>query len=378
MKRCVPLVAMFVVASVWTRSEADGDFEGPVPFGKTASGEKVEMYTLKNDNDMVAKFITRGATLVELQTPDINSRRANVVLGFDDVAGYESDANQYFGCTTGRVANRIAKGKFTLEGKEYKLAVNNEPNHLHGGVKRSLDKVVWSAEQVKSKHGPSIRFSYKSPDGEEGYPGTLDITVTYTLTDANELRIEYSAKTDKATPVNITNHSYFNLAGAGAETVLDHQLFVNADQYTPVDDTLIPTGKLAEVKGTQLDFSELRPMRKSAEALAKTATIGLDHNFVIKDRQKGKPTLAARLYDSSTGRMLTVFTDQPGVQVYTGNFLKGQKGKDGKTYKQRSAVCLETQNFPDAINQPGFPSPVLRPGETYRHTCIYAFSIVKN
>lgn len=356
---------------------AGGKLSGPVKFGATSAGEQVNMYTLTNKNGVTAKFITYGATLAELSVPDKDGKMANVVNGFDEVARYESDDNQYFGCTTGRVANRIAKGKFTLDGKEYQVAVNNGPNHLHGGVKRSLSKVVWKAETKETSDGPAIRFDYTSPDGEEGYPGTLKTTVVYTLTNKDELRIEYTATTDKATPVNLTNHSYFNLAGAGSETILDHKLFVNADKYTPTDDTSIPTGELAEVKGTPFDFTKPHVMRENVEALIKTPAMGLDHNYVIKDYVKGKTSLAVKLGDTTTRRMLSVYTDQPGIQVYTGNYLKGQKGKDGKTYKQRSAICLETQIYPDAINQPAFPSPVLRPGETYRHTCIYAFSVVK-
>ncbi|MBI3409923.1 MAG: galactose mutarotase [Planctomycetes bacterium] len=369
--------ASLALCSFAANASGGGKFSGPAAFGKTSGGEKVEMVTLTNKNGMVAKFITRGAALAELQVPDKDGKLANVVLGFDNAAGYESDANQYFGCVTGRVANRIAKGKFTLDGKEYKLAINNDPNHLHGGVKKSLDKVIWLPERRKEDPACSIRFAYTSVDGEEGYPGNVAFQVLYTLTDDNELKIEYMATTDKATPINLTNHSYFNLAGAGSDSVLDHKLFVSADKYTPTDDTLIPTGKIADVKGTPLDFTEPHPMRQNVETLIKTSAIGLDHNFVIKDHQKGKVVLAAKLGDPGSRRLLTVYTDQPGIQIYTGNYLKGQKGKDGKTYNQRSAVCLETQNFPNAVNEPAFPSPVLRPGETYRHTCIFAFSVVK-
>jgi aldose 1-epimerase len=350
---------------------ADGRGDGPKPFGKTADGTAVELYTLKNAHGMVAKVMTLGATLVELHVPDKAGKTADVVLGFDSVADYQSDKNQYFGTTTGRVANRIAKGRFTLDGKEYKLAINNGPNHLHGGVKRSLDKVVWKAEPVKGSN--AVRFTYTSPDGEEGYPGNLAITVTYRLTDDNALHIDYEAKTDKATPVNLTNHSYFNLAGAGSGTVLDHELMVAADEYVPVDDTLIPTGKLAPVAGTPLDFT--KPMRLGAriDALVKTAAMGYDHCFVLRKRE-AQPTLAAKLREPKSGRVMTVSTNVPGVQVYSGNFLNGQKGKDGKTYHQRDALCLETGGFPDAVNHPNFPSIILQPGQTYRQTCIYAFS----
>ena len=342
-------------------------------FGKTADGTPVEVYTMKNANGMTAKFMTRGAALIELQVPDKNGNLADMVFGFNDVASYESDANQYFGCTAGRVANRIAKGKFTLDGKKYELAINNEPNHLHGGALRSLDKVVWKAKELKNKKGQRIRFIYTSPDGEEGYPGNLKITVTYTLNDDNELRIDYQAKTDKATPINLTNHSYFNLSGAGSDTVLDHELMINAEKYTPTDDTLIPTGEIAPVKGTPLDFTRPLVIGKRIESLIETAALGYDHNYVLNS-QDGSLAVAARVRDPKSGRVLTVHTTEPGIQFYSGNFLSGQKGKGGNVYKKRSALCLETQHYPDSVNQPNFPSIVLKPDATYKHTCVYAFS----
>jgi aldose 1-epimerase len=346
---------------------------GPADFGKTADSTPVELYTLKNANGMVAKIMTLGATLVELDVPDKKGKLADVVFGFDNVAGYQSDANQFFGCSVGRVANRIAKGKFTLDGKEYKLAVNNGPNHLHGGAKHSLDKHVWKAQKVKTENGSGVRFTATSPDGEEGYPGKLDVAVVYILTDKNELRIDYTATTDKATPVNLTNHSYFNLAGAGSPTILDHELTVAADRYTPTDDTLIPTGKIAPVADTPLDFTKPKRFGDAVNKLIDTPAMGVDHNYVLSKREE-KPTLAARLRDPSSGRVMTVLTTEPGIQVYSGNFLKGQKGKGGKTYPLRSAICLETQHFPDSVNQPAFPSVILKPGATYRTTTVYAFS----
>ncbi len=342
---------------------------GPAPFGATSDGTAVEVYTLRNSQGMIAKVMTLGATLTELHVPDKVGITADVVLGFDNVADYQSDKNQYFGCTTGRVANRIAKGKFTLDGKEYTLAVNNGPNHLHGGVSRSLSRVVWKAQPIQN----GVRFTYTSPDGEEGYPGNLNLIVTYTLNENNELRIDYEATTDKPTPVNLTNHSYFNLAGAGAATVLDHVLELAADEYTPADETLIPTGKIESVKGTPLDFTQPRRVGERIEQLLGTQFQGYDHNFVLRKRGR-PPTFAARLKDPKSGRVLTVLTTQPGVQLYTGNFLKGQTGKRGRVYAQRSALCLETQHFPDSVNQPKFPSVILRPGQTYRHTTIFAFS----
>jgi aldose 1-epimerase len=350
--------------------------EGPRPFGKTGAGTAVESYMLKNKNGVTVKLMTLGATITEINVPDKQGKLANVVLGFDDVAGYQSDRNQYFGCTVGRVANRIAKGRFTLDGKEYKLAINNEPNHLHGGVKKSLDKVVWTTAKVfgtKPDRSPAVQFDYNSPDDEEGYPGTVSFRVMYTLTDKNELYIDYGVRVDKATPVNLTNHSYFNLAGAGADTVLDHELMVSANEYVPVDKTLIPTGKLQPVKGTIFDFTKTTRIGDRIEKLYDTGAKGYDHCYVLTERKK-EPTLAARLRDPKSGRTLTVSTNQPGIQVYTGNFLFGQNGKDGREYKLRSGVCLETGGFPDAVNQPTFPSIILRPGESYRHTCIYAFS----
>jgi aldose 1-epimerase len=353
---------------------------GPTPFGKTADGTAVEVWTLKSKSGVVAKIMTRGATLIELQAPDKNGKLANVVLGFDDVAGYESDRNQYFGCTVGRVCNRIAKGMFTLDGKQYKLALNNGPNHLHGGVKRSLDKVVWQAEGALGKNpkasapdSAAVFLKYISPDGEEGYPGKLTIEVIYQLNDKNELRIEYMATADKSTPINLTNHSYFNLSGAGVDSVLDHELTIAAEQYTPTDETLIPTGKVLPVAGTPLDFTKPMKIGARIDPLLKTAAMGYDHNFVLNKRAQ-TPTFATKLKDPASGRVLTVLTTQPGIQVYTGNFLKGDKGKDGKTYKQRSAICLETQHFPDSVNQPAFPSVILQPGQKYQQACVYALS----
>jgi aldose 1-epimerase len=350
------------------------EISGPTRFGKTADGTDVAVYTLKSKGGAIAKVMTLGATVTGLHAPDKNGKTADVVLGFDDVAGYESDANQYFGATVGRVANRIAKGKFTVDGKEYKVATNNGPNHLHGGVKRALAKVVWKGAILQTKNGPVVQFTYSSPDGEEGYPGKLDVKVTYQLTDKNELVVDYEAVTDQATPVNLANHSYFNLAGAGADTVLDHELTVAAESYTPVDDTLIPLGKIVPVLGTPFDFTRPHKVGERIESLLKTAAMGYDHNFVLTKRQAA-PTFAAKLRDPASGRVLTVLTTQPGIQIYSGNFLFGQKGRDGKTYKQRSALCLETQHFPDSVNQPAFPPVILRPGQTFHEATIYALAV---
>jgi aldose 1-epimerase len=343
------------------------------PFGKTKDGTPVEIYTLMNGNGMAARVMTRGATLVQLHAPDREGKIADVVLGFDDVSGYESDANQYFGCTTGRVCNRIAGGQFSLGGKTYELEKNDGPNTLHGGGERSLDKVVWKAKPFENKRGQGVRFRYTSPDGEEGFPGKLDMVVTYILTNDNELRIRYKANTDHTTPVNLTNHAYFNLAGNGAPTVLDHVLTLHADKYTPTNATLIPTGEIKPVEGTPLDFRTPHVIGDRIKSLDDTPSIGYDHNFVLNGTA-GELREVAKLSDPKSGRVLTVSTDQPGIQFYSGNFLKGQTGKGGRVYPHRSAVCLETQYFPDSVHHENFPSILLDPEETYEHTCVYAFS----
>jgi aldose 1-epimerase len=339
-------------------------------FGKTPEGIPVELYVLTNGR-VTAKVMTYGATLTELVVPDRNGKSADVVLGFDDLAGYLA-GHPYFGTTTGRVANRIAKGRFTLDGTEYKLAVNNPPNTLHGGVK-ALDKVVWKAKDASSPDGPAVRFSYLSPDGEEGFPGNLSMNVTYTVTGDNGLKIDYTATTDKATPVNLTNHSYFNLAGPASGPITDHELWLAADQYTPVDDTLIPTGKLEPVRGTPLDFTTPTKIGARLDEI-KGDPGGYDHNYVIRGGGRSL-ALAARVYEPTSGRVLEMYTTEPGVQFYTANFLDGsKKGKEGVVYRKRQAFCLEAQHFPDSVNHPEFPSTILRPGGTYAQTTIYKFS----
>jgi len=338
-------------------------------FGKLSDGTVVDMYTLTNANGLVAKIITYGAIVTELHVPDKNGTLGDVVLGFDNLDQYVK-GHPYFGAIVGRVANRIALGKFTLNGKDYTLAVNNSPNHLHGGVK-GFDKVVWKAEPTRSKDGPAVKLTYRSPDGEEGYPGNLDVTVVYTLTNKNALRIEYTATTDQDTPVNLTNHSYFNLAGQG--DIGSHELLLNADRYTPTDDTLIPTGEIKPVKGTPLDFTTAHPI---GDHLAEVGgdPKGYDHNYVLNGGGKNL-TLAARVYEPTTGRVLEMYTTEPGVQLYTGNFLDGTlTGKGGIVYKQHSAFCLEAQHFPDSVNHPDFPSVILKPGKIYRQRTEYVFS----
>lgn len=340
-------------------------------FGRTSEGIPVEEYTLVNCNNMVVKFITLGGAIRELHTPDQSGIFADVVLGFDSVAEYESPENPYFGSIVGRYANRIAQGKFSIDGENYTLAKNEPPNSLHGGF-RGFKDVVWKAIARYSSQGPTIAFKYENHDGEEGYPGNLSVTVTCTLTDKNELRIEYVATTDKPTIVNLTNHSYFNLSGAGAGSILSHELMILADNYTPVDDTLIPTGEIAPVKDTPLDFT--RPTRISAriDQLIDTPSAGYDHNYVLNN-QDGSLALAARVHDPSSGRLMEVFTTEPGIQLYTGNRLDGAKGKDGMTYVRNGALCLECQHYPDSPNNSNFPSTVLRPGERYKETTIYKF-----
>jgi aldose 1-epimerase len=336
-------------------------------FGKTPDGTAVEEYTLTNKNGVKAKVITYGAILTELHVPDKDGKLTDVVLGFDDLKGYLA-GHPYFGATVGRVANRIAKGKFTLDGKEYKLAVNNGPNALHGGVK-GFDKVVWKAEP--SKNAASVKFTYVSADGEEGYPGKLTATVTYMLTDKNELRLDYTATTDKATPVNLTNHSYFNLAGPASGDILDHEIMIAADKYTPTDDTLIPTGEIKPVKGTPYDLTTPTPIGKHIGELKG----GYDINYVLNRSDAKEPPLAARVREPKSGRVMEVYTTEPGIQFYTGNFLDGTiKGKGGVVYKKHQGFCLETQHFPDSVNHKEFPSTIVEPGKTYKQTTIYQFS----
>ena len=374
MKLTLAIFGAFLMTSVVSGAEPVSE-----PFGTTKDGQADELYTLKNNTGLVAKVMTRGATLVQLHVPDKDGKAADVILGFDDVTGYESEDNQYFGCTTGRVCNRIANGKFTLEGKEYSLAINNEPNHLHGGLDKSLDKLVWKANPFSNEKGQGVKFTVTSPDGDEGYPGTLEITVSYYVpNDTNSISISYTATTDKATPVNLTNHAYFNLAGEGSETVLNHSLRINADNYTVSDDTMIPTGEIAPVEGTDLDFRKRTVIGKRIESIGKTAAIGYDHNFVLNPREEGKTmTLAAILVEKESGRRMRVMTTEPGIQFYSGNFLKGQKGKGGKVYAHRSALCLETQHYPDSVNHENFPTTILKPGEKYESKTTYAFEIEK-
>jgi aldose 1-epimerase len=326
------------------------DVQGPTSFGKTAAGENVDIFTLTNDKGMSAKVMTLGAVLVDLKVPDKTGKAESVVLGYDNVKAYEKGS--FYGATVGRVANRIAGAKFTLDGKEYKLTAN-----IHGG-KRGFTRVIWKAEPLPAQN--AVRFSYLSADGEEGYPGNLSVSVTYTLTKENELRIDYKAKTDKPTPVNLTNHSYFNLAGPDSKTVLDHVLQLSSQAYTVFDKALIPTGEIAPVAGTPLDFTTAKRINDGiAEQKKAGGKTGYDHNFVLPGKP-GQLAQAAKIVDPVSGRVMTVRTDQTGMQVYTAN---------------GNAICFETQHHPNSVNIPQFPTTILRPGETYRSTTIFGFAI---
>jgi len=343
-------------------------------FGKTTDGTSVDLYTLVNANGVTAKITNYGAIVTSLQVPDRDGKMADVVLGYDSLADYIKDS-PYFGAIVGRYGNRIAKGKFTLEGKEYTLAVNNGPNHLHGGLK-GFDKVVWDARPVESDAGVGVELKYTSKDGEEGYPGNLSCTVVYTLTNANELKIDYKAQTDKTTVLNLTHHGYFNLAGHDSGTILGQVLMLNADHFTPVDETLIPTGEIRPVKGTVMDFTT--PTAIGARINSDYDQIkfggGYDHNWVLNSKD-GSLALAATVYESKSGRFMEVFTTEPGIQFYSGNFLDGSNiGKGKAVYNHRNGFCLETQHFPDSPNKPQFPSVVLKPGDTYKQLTVYKFS----
>ncbi len=344
-------------------------------WGVLKDGADIWLYTLVNDSGMQAQISTYGGTIVSLWVPDRYGEPGDVVLGFDTLAEYV-DHSPYFGCVVGRYANRIAQGRFTLDGVTYQLACNDGPNHLHGG-EIGFDKCVWSSSVRESDQGePVLDLLLISPDGDQGYPGTLRVRVSYTLTDANALRIDYEATTDAPTIVNLTNHSYFNLSAGQQATVLDHELHVDADRYTPVDATLIPTGELASVVDTPLDFRSPKPIGARIEAGHPQMRIagGYDHNFVING-EAGTLRLAARVVDPTSGRVMTVRTTEPGVQLYSANFLplEGLPGKRGLTYGPRAALCLETQHFPDSPNKPHFPSVILRPGAKFRSTTVYAF-----
>ena len=336
-------------------------------YAVTKDGFSVVRYTLVNENGAKIRILNYGGIVSELWMPDRNGELGDVVLGYDRFDQYE-DENPYFGCITGRVANRIAFGRFQLDGVKYELAVNNGPNHLHGGLK-GFDKVIWDAEVITRSEGVALGLSYTSPDGEEGYPGNLNVRVTYILSPENNFIIEYEAETDRPTPINLTNHSYFNLAGDG--DILGHILTLKARYFTEPDHTLIPTGRLLPVSGSSLDFT------KPASVGGRIAQVdigGYDHNYVLDNGGRDEPGLAAELYDPESGRVMTVYTTEPGVQLYSGIHLDGLKGKHGALYNRYHGLCLETQHFPDSINQSGFPSIVLRPGEKFRSVTSHNFT----
>ena len=382
------LLALLLIAGCSDRPSDDNETAGemnqnsedaiePSPFGETADGTSVDLYTLTNANGMRLDVTNYGGIIVRLLVPDAAGELEDITLGYDSLGGY-LDQSPYFGAIIGRYGNRIAQGRFTLAGETYELARNNGPNHLHGGEK-GFDKVVWDVESFENENGVGLIFSYTSPDGEEGYPGTLQAKVTYTLTDQNELIFDYEATTDEATPVNLTQHAYFNLAGHGSGDILDHVVTINADTFTPVDSTLIPTGELRPVAGTPFDFTQPTPIGARIEEEENEQIrfgLGYDHNFVLNRNEPGADSLAlaARVFEPTSGRVMEVFTTEPGVQFYSGNFLDGSiTGKDGAVYEHRTGFCLETQHFPDSPNQSTFPSTILRPGETYRSRTVYKF-----
>lgn len=337
-------------------------------FGRLPDGTPVDIYTLTNKNGLEARLMTYGATLASLKLPDRNGVFADCVLGYDALDGYLTNS-PYFGAIVGRYGNRIARGRFTLDGRVYQLAANNGPNHLHGGIK-GFDKVVWAAEPFSEASAVGVKFAYLSKDGEEGYPGNLAVSVVYMLTNEDELRIEYAATTDKATPVNLTHHSYFNFAG-GKRDILGHELLLAADRYTPVDAGLIPTGELRSVQGTPMDFRA----PQSIGARIGQVEGGYDHNFVLSSRGKTM-ALAARVVEPESGRVMEIFTTEPGIQFYSGNFLDGTiTGKAGQFYGKHWGFCLETQHFPDSPNHFNFPSTMLRPGQAYRTRTVHKFSV---
>jgi aldose 1-epimerase len=340
-------------------------------FGKTEDGQPVDLYILTNKNGMESAITNYGGTVVSLIVPDRNGKREDVVLGYDNLAGYAT-GKAYIGATVGRYANRIAHATFTLDSTTYTLAKNDGDNHLHGG----FNKRVWTAKDVSSSAGQALELTYLSKDGEEGFPGTLPVKVVYTLTDQNELKIDYSATTDKDTILNLTNHAYFNLAGQGNGDILQQQIMIRADKFTPIDATSIPTGELRSVKGTPFDFTNSIAIGVRIDQDDQQLKLGrgYDHNWVLNNGTPGSLFLAAQAYDPHSGRVLEVLTTEPGIQLYTGNFLDGIHGKDGKVYNRRYAFCLETQHFPDSPNHPNFPSAELKPGQHFQSTTVYKFT----
>ena len=380
-KKYIAIISITVVVAVclWNRETAMAKDTRRIsitkqPYGRTPQGKNVDLYTLTNANGLQATVITYGAIVTTLRTPDRDGNFADIVLGYETLDGYIKD-KAYLGCTTGRFAGRVAKGKFTLDGVEYQLTINNGPNHLHGG-NEGFNKAVWDGKVKKTKDGPALELTYTSKDGEEGYPGNLSCTVVYALTNENELKISYKAKTDKPTIVNLTHHGYFNLAGYDSGDVLGHKLTVFADYYAPAEpEWLIPTGEVRSVKGTALDFTTpttIGARLKKAPADFGGNNEGYDLNYALKNR--GKLDIAARVFEPKSGRVLEVFTSEPALQVYTSNFMDGTAKGKGVVYQKYAGLCLEPEHFPDSPNKPHLPSVVLRPGQVYQHTIIYKFS----
>jgi aldose 1-epimerase len=375
------IVKVEVVQSPSQKSTPSSETEKLTPmsitkatYGKTKDGHDVSLFTCVNKNGLVLKMTEYGATVVSLETPDRAGKLANITLSFPTLAGY-LERHPYFGSTVGRYCNRIAQGKFKIGDDEYTLATNNGPNHLHGG-KIGFDAVVWKAAEVKTDDAVGLKFTYTSADGEEGYPGNLDATVTYLLTNANELRIDYEAQTDKPTVVNLTNHNYWNLGGAGSGKILKHVLQIEADKYLPIDEFAIPTGELAAVENTPFDFRAAHAIGDKIEEVKKEphTTKGYDHCYVLR-AQEGKLTLAAKVVDPQSGRSMEIHTTEPGIQLYCGNFLDGTESNGG--FEQHDAFCLETQRYPDSPNKPEFPTSLLKPGEKYQSTTVHKFSVEK-
>jgi aldose 1-epimerase len=373
-----PIIGLLLVTHQ-QRPTATSDQPGATvtiaPFGQTPDGKRVELYTLTNSRGMQVRAISYGAIIQAIRVPDRSGRVADVTLGFDSLQGYLTDS-PYFGAIVGRYANRIARGRFTLGGRTYRLATNNGPNHLHGGLK-GYDKVVWRGESFQRADTVGVKFEHTSPDGDEGYPGTVRVAVTYTLTPGNELIVEYAASADRPTPLNLSQHSYFNLAGEGSGDILKHVLTIDAHRYTPVDSTLIPTGALASVANTPFDFRRPTAIGARIEKNDPQLTYGkgYDHNFVLNRTGSGLQH-AVRILDPKTGRTLDISTTEPGLQFYSGNFLDGTiTGKARHVYAHRSALVLETQHFPDSPNHPAFPSTILRPGKDYQSRTVFAFGV---
>src|SRR5579871_1882118 len=366
------LLALTIGGFLYAQSSKPKSGVQTQPFG-TWDGRPVTLYTLTNAHGVEVRAMNYGGIIVSLRVPDRKGELADIVLGHEDLKGYTPNP-PYFGVIVGRYANRIANGTFTLDGKTYNLPKNDGPNTLHGGTARTFDKVMWESQPIKDKNG--VLFEFLSKDGDDGFPGNLKMKVSYVLTDSNELVIDYEATTDKATPINVSQHSYFNLKGEGNGDILDHEVMINADRFTPVDKNLIPTGELRPVKGTPFDFTKSTRIGSRIDDNYEQLTLGhgYDHNFVINRKGAGM-TLAARVYEPTTGRVLEVSTTQPAVQFYTGNFLDGSvTGKSGHVYKRRNGLCLETQHYPDSPNHPDFPNTILKPGEKFHQTTAFKFS----